>query len=221
MFKKKWTKIKLKKSYKKIGRKEDEDKKRTEKLILKCLLIFIMIIYTIISNFFIFNRPSTKIPKEELNLTSIKKNFTGRIFLCAGYNNEAEMLYIQVWRLYNYVDKFIFTVANRTYSGLSKNFSLYPFEKELQPYMVKIEFIHFDNICNKKLYRNNNNIWCFNRSQRDYPKYYLEQNYNLTENDLIIAVDIDEILTREGIEYIMNHPPKTYYFIKGSVYFPY
>ena len=131
------------------------------------------------------------------------------------------MLYIQVWRLYNYVDKFIFTVSNGTYSGLPKNFSLYPFEKELQPYMDKIEFIHFDNICDRNLYPYDEIVWCTEQSQRDYPKYYLEQNYNLNENDLIIFVDIDEILTREGIEYILDHPPINYYFIKGSLYFPY
>ena len=87
--------------------------------------------------------------------------------------------------------------------------------------MDKIEFIHFDNICDRNLYPYDGMVWCIDKSQRNYAKYYLEQHYNLTENDLIIAVDIDEILTREGIEYIMNHPPKTYYFIKGSVYFPY
>ena len=160
-------------------------------------------------------------PKNEFKSSTYKKNFTGRIFLCAGYNNEADMLYIQVWRLYNYVDKFIFTVSNGTYSGLPKNFSLYPFEKELQPYMDKIEFIHFDNICDRNLYPDDEIVWCIEKSQRDYPKYYLEQNYNLNENDLIIFVDIDEILTREGIEYILDHPPINYYFIKGSLYFPY
>ena len=142
--------------------------------------------------------------------------------MCAGYNNEAEMLYIQVWRLYNYVDKFIFTVSNGTYSGLPKNFSLYPFEKELQLYMDKIEFIHFDNICDRNLYPYDEIVWCTEQSQRDYPKYYLEQNYNLNENDLIIVVDIDEILTREGIEYILEYPLKErIYHIKGSMYFPY
>ena len=39
-------------------------------------------------------------------------------------------------------------------------------------------------------------------SQRDYAKNYIEENYNPTEKDLLIVVDIDEILTREGIEYI-------------------
>ena len=64
-------------------------------------------------------------------------------------------------------------------------------------------------------------VWCIDKSQRNYAKYYLEQHYNPTKNDLIIAVDIDEILTRKGIRYIKEHPPKEkFYFIKGSVFFP-
>ena len=131
------------------------------------------------------------------------------------------MLYIQVWRLYNYVDKFIFSISNQTFSGNPKNFSLSPFEKELQPYMDKIDFAQFDNICDRNLYPYDGMVWCIDKSQRNYAKYYLEQHYNPTENDLIIAVDIDEILTRKGIRYIKKHPPKeNFYFIKGSVFFP-
>ena len=37
----------------------------------------------------------------------------------------------------------------------------------------------------------------------------------------IIITDLDEFITREGIEYIINKQPKNYYFIKGTVYFPY
>ena len=35
-------------------------------------------------------------------------SFKGRIFITIVYNNEAEFAYIHVWRLYDYVDKFIF-----------------------------------------------------------------------------------------------------------------
>ena len=44
-----------------------------------------------------------------------------RIFLCTLYNNEAEMAYIHIWRLFEYVDKFIIIVSNITYSGVPKN----------------------------------------------------------------------------------------------------
>jgi hypothetical protein len=137
------------------------------------------------------------------------------------YNNEAEMAYIHIWRLYNYIDKFIIVISNITHSTLSKNVSFRPFEENIQQYMKKIDIINFNNICNKKEYPSDNLVWCLEKSQRDYAKTFLEENYNPTENDLIIIVDCDEILTREGIKYIKKNPPKNYYFIKGSLYFPY
>ena len=137
------------------------------------------------------------------------------------YNNEAEMAYIHIWRLYNYVDKFIILISNRTFSNKPKNFSFMPFEENIRPYMNKVDIVNFNNICNRKAYPSLNPIWCFEKSQRDYAKNFIEENYNPTEDDLIIVVDIDEIFTREGIQYVKKNPPKKYYSIKGSLYFPY
>ena len=147
--------------------------------------------------------------------------FNGRIFLCTIYNNEEDIAYIHIWRLYNYVDRFIIVISNLTHSLQPKNTSLKLFENELKPYMNKIDIVNFDNICNKKLYPGINLNWCLEKSQRDYAVSYIESNYNPTENDLLISVDIDEILTREGIKYIKKHPPKNFKFIQGSLYFPY
>ena len=199
-----------------------QESNRTQKIFKKYMILLLKILFIIIllSLYFL---SSNQLYKTSIELNNIiEKNIpTGRIFLCSVYNNEAEMLYIQVWRLYNYIEKFIFSVSNITFSGLPKNISLSPFEKELRPYMDKIEFAYFDNVCDTKLYPFDGKVWCMDKSQRNFGKTYLEQKYNLTENDLIISVDIDEILTREGIEYIKNHPPKQFYFIKGSFYFPY
>ena len=131
------------------------------------------------------------------------------------------MAYIHIWRLYNYVYRFIIVVSNITYSLQPKTVNLKLFENELKPYMNKVDIVYFDNICNKKLYPYANLIWCLEKSQRDYAVPYIESKYNPTENDLIISVDIDEILTREGINYIKKHPPKDFNFIKGALYFPY
>jgi hypothetical protein len=150
-----------------------------------------------------------------------KINIYERIFLSLIYNNEGEMLYIHIWRLYNYVDKFIIMVSNSTFSGLPKNLSFSPFEEEIKPYMNKIDIVNFDNICNRKEYPTANKIWCFERSKRDYAKTYIEKYYNPTNKDLIIIADIDEIFTREGIEYVKKNKPKDYYHVKGSMYFPY
>ena len=131
------------------------------------------------------------------------------------------MLYIQLWRLYDYVDKFIITISNMTYTGFPKNFTFKPFEKNIKPYMNKVDIVNFNNICNRKEYPNYNQVWCFENSQRDYAKTFIEEKYSPTEKDILIVVDIDEILTREGIEYIKKNPPKNFYFIHGSMYFPY
>ena len=89
----------------------------------------------------------------------------GRIFLCTLYNNEAAMAYIQIWRLYNYIDKFIIVTSNITHSGKAKNISFNLFEKDIRPYMDKIDIISFSNICNKKEYPHSDTYWCIEKSQ--------------------------------------------------------
>ena len=178
----------------------------------KFILIFILYILSknknlnilVINYFFNFSSP-----------------FDGRIFLCTLYNNEAEMAYIHIWRLYYYVDKFIIVTNNITYSGNPKKISFKPFENDIKPYMNKVEIVYYNNICNKKEYPEKDLIWCNELSQRDYAKIFIEENFSPTEKDLLIIADIDEILTREGIKYIKKNPPKEYYFLKGNIYFPY
>jgi len=183
--------------------------------IFKILLIFSFLFYDISNN------------NIQINFNPIKtfrinnSSFNGRIFVSFLYNNEAEMAYIHIWRLYDYVDKFIILVSNKTFSNNPKNFSFMPFEENIKPYMDKIDIANFDNICNIKEYPSENSIWCFEKSQRDYAKTFIEKHYNPKEDDLIVVVDIDEIFTREGIQYVKENPPKQFYFVKGSMYFPY
>jgi len=185
--------------------------------ILKIFLISILIFISYTS--LIINKQKNLNKKKR-----IKKNnnsFHGRIFLSFMYNNEAEMAYIHIWRLYDYVDRFIIMVSNKTHSNIPKTFSFKPYEENIRLYMNKVDIVYFNNICNKKAYFSFNPVWCFEKSQRDYAKNYIEEHYNPTEDDLIVVVDIDEIFTREGIEYVKKNPPKKFYSIKGSMYFPY
>ena len=112
------------------------------------------------------------------------------------------MAYIHIWRLYDYVDKFIIVVSNLTYSLQPKNVTFDLYKKELKRYKNKIDIVYYDNICNREIYPGMPLNWCMDRSQRDYAKIYIESKYNSTEKDLLIVVDIDEILTREGIRFI-------------------
>ena len=61
------------------------------------------------------------------------------------------MAYIQIWRLYDYVDKFIIVTSNITHSGSAKNISFNIFEKDIQQYMNKIDIINFNNLLLKKI----------------------------------------------------------------------
>ena len=154
-------------------------KKLTQKYFLKFLLLFPFFYYSFIIN-----------------------NSYNRIFLCTLYNNEAEMIYIHIWRLYDYIDKFIVVTSNISHSGQPKNISLKPFEQNIKHFLDKVDIVNFNNICNRKEYPEDDDLWCIEKSQRDYAKTFIEEYYNPTEKDLLIVVDMDEILTKEGIKYI-------------------
>ena len=190
--------------------------------IYKILTIFILCsLYYITTNNGLIQNLKDYIPKPLGTINNKIIKFHGRIFIIFLYNNEAEFAYIYLWRLYNYVDRFLFMVSNETFTGLPKNITFSPYEKDIEQYMNKVDIVYFDNVCNKKEYPTLSPIWCFENSQRDYAKIHIEKKYNPNEEDLIIVVDVDEILTREGIEYIKKHPPKNLSFIKGSMYYPY
>ena len=182
-------------------------------------IFFISILFFI--SFTSLNINNHKNLKQKKRNKNNNNSFHGRIFVSFMYNNEAEMAYIHIWRLYDYVDKFIIMISNKTFSNIPKNFSFIPYEEEIKPYMNKVDIVIFNNICNRKAYPKFNSVWCFEKSQRDYAKNYIEEHYNPTEDDLIAVVDIDEIFTREGIEYVKKNPPQKFYSIKGSMYFPY
>ena len=223
--------IKNKTKFNKIKKGHSLLKSKTNIYIYKIIIITILILCFVLSH---IKRKRKRNRTNRTNRTNItnrtnrtnrtfKKEYyhKGRIFDCFMYNNEADMAYVHIWRLYDYVDKFIIIVSNQTFTNLSKSVSFSPFEENIRQYKNKIDVAYFNNICNKNEYYSDNLIWCLENSQRDYAKTYIEEHYAPTEDDLIIIVDIDEIFTREGIEYVIKNPPKNYYHIKGAMYFPY
>ena len=206
--------FKFKRSKKQNPKNFRSHKRKTIKIfIIFALFISYLLIFTLILDV----NPIFYIIQKFQNNNESKE----RYFLCSTYNNEAETIYIHLWRLYDYVDKFIIVISNKTHAGLPRNNTFKSFEKDIQRYMDKVDLVDFDNVCQSKDYPNDNFIWCFEKSQRDYAKTYIESKYNPTDKDIILIVDIDEILTREGIQYIKKHPPIDHYCIKGSKYFPY
>ena len=76
------------------------------------------------------------------------------------YRNEADTLYIHLWRLYDYVDKFIIVFSNATYTGIPQNLTFEPFEKEIKQYMDKVDIAYFDHTCNRVLYPESPQLRC-------------------------------------------------------------
>lgn len=64
------------------------------------------------------------------------------------------------------------------------------------------------NLCYKDVYINADEIWRREKSERDYALTFLEENFQLTNDDIILVSDVDEIFTREGLVYIKQNPPE-------------
>ena len=186
--------------------------------------LIVFLIFLIVVSFIVL------IMKTEIDMCIVDTNSPGfvkkgkhqRIFDTWMYNNEAEMAYIRIWRLYDYVDYFIIVVSNYTHTGMQKIISFRPFTKDLEKYQSKIRIVYVDGVlCDNVTYPHEDYPWCVEKTQRDYAVKYIEQNFQPTEDDLILISDADEIWTRKSIKFISEHPPKFYYFVRGNVYFPY
>ena len=158
-----------------------------------------------------------------LNIKFFPPDFfeNGRIFETFLYNSEADMLYVKLWRLYNYIDHFIILVSNETFTGKATNVSFAPFEKEIAQYMDRVDIVNIPaNYCETSMY-NSGGAWCREKSRRNYALKILEEKYKINENDIILVTDVDEVLTREGALHLRKNPPEKSYILKGTMYFPY
>ncbi|EAY20033.1 hypothetical protein TVAG_365410 [Trichomonas vaginalis G3] len=132
-----------------------------------------------------------------------------KVFDCVIYNSESYMLYNRLWRLDPYVDHFIVVYSGITHSGLPNNITFAPFEKEIKSYSSKAHFFQIDIQCAKARDKN----WCRENNQRKYLFRFLKK-FNPQVGDLIIVSDIDEIPTRKGMQWILDHPPYDFYNYK-------
>ena len=63
------------------------------------------------------------------------------------------MAFIHLWRLYDYIDRFIFVITNITHNCLPKNITFSPYDQNIEKYMDKVDIVFFDNLCNAKVYQ--------------------------------------------------------------------
>ena len=187
---------------------------RTEMIYLILTTVFYLLFLNVRSDI-LFNF----LPEKGYLITSKARN--QRIFDTWMYNNEAEMAYIRLWRLYDYVDAFIICVSNISHSGAPKRLSFKPFGEDIKKYQKKIHIVYVPKDYCDPANNQNSHAWCVEKSQRDYAINYIEKTFHPTTNDIILVSDVDEIFTRDAVKFIANHPPLEFYLVPGVTYFPY
>ena len=118
-----------------------------------------------------------------------------KIIDCFPYFNEKELLELRIKLLYNKVDKFIITDANKTHKGDSKEFTCKNTLVELGLYPdEKIEIVEV----NLPSFEEEPNAWVRERMQRNLAVNYIPQD------SYCIISDCDEIINPEFIDYYIN-----------------
>lgn len=135
-----------------------------------------------------------------------------RLFDLTLYNGESEMLYTRLWRMTPYVDHFLIFVSQQSFSGLQRNVSFAPFDKEIRAFPNL--HLYYDDIDCKS-----GGAWCREKKTRTLLMNHLSE-FKPNSDDLVLSSDIDEIPTRKGIEFLLNNPPKTIYDLKGAYLSP-
>jgi hypothetical protein len=118
-----------------------------------------------------------------------------KIIDCFSYFNEKELLELRIKLLYDKVDKFIITDADKTHKGDNKPFTCKNTLIELGLYPDnKIEIIEV----NLPSYEEEPNAWVRERLQRDIVEKFIP------EDSYCIITDCDEIINPEFIDYYIN-----------------
>lgn len=171
-------------------------------------LLNIIVVLTLLQFIYLLDGPFSHIYVRE---KSTKKH--KRVFDLFMYNGESGLLYTRLWRLNSFVDHFILSMSPRTFSGLPNNISFAPFEKEIKMYSHKLTIINETVECPPGTLERSE-AWCLERTQRNNMLKALKK-LNPRKGDLVFVSDVDEIPTRKGMEYIISHPPKEFYMLRG------
>lgn len=114
------------------------------------------------------------------------------------YFNEKELLELRIKLLYNYVDQFIIIDGNKTHKGDSKPFTCKETLEKLDLLDDKILVIELD----LPSYEEEPNPWIRERMQRNAAAKFI------SENDIAIVSDCDEIIDPKYIEYYIDMAKK-------------
>lgn len=174
------------------------------KLLMSYLFILTTILILIsLCSFFYFGFGSSKIDEftniEEIeNYSKVVVKKSVKIYDIFLFSQECHMLAVRLYRLSPYVDKFIAITSRSTFSnGLQE---IPACDELIEEYKSKIVF--------EKIKINSN------YKTPQYRIIDLRRNivtvvnkYNIQPDDLIIVSDVDEIPTREALDYTLNNLP--------------
>jgi hypothetical protein len=135
-----------------------------------------------------------------------------KIYDTVMFLNEYDLLELRLREHYDHVDKFVIVECDRTYSGIYKGFNL---EKHLDRYsqwMDKIDYIKVENS------PTDSNAWVNEEWQRNQQ---VRGWKDLTDNDVILISDMDEITRGEALQYIRDTDYSFYGLAMPMFYFKY
>lgn len=131
------------------------------------------------------------------------------IYDCMMFFNEIDLLKIRLNQHDSFVDKFIIVEADSTHSGIKKEYVLEKYINEFEQFKDKIIYekislsdkYKFDIVSWNSSYNIsvNKEIWGNENFQRNYSLITLK-NLNVSDEDIIISSDLDEILDKKTIQ---------------------
>jgi len=138
-----------------------------------------------------------------------------KIVDCFPFFNEVELLELRIKMLDPYVDLFVISEANRTHSGLPKEYNVKRLIKELNLPEEKIKVLEVDlyaeeaqapayiDICHSTSAKSQNDAisWTRERLQRDAVSKIIDE---FDDDDVFIMSDCDEIIDPASIDFLVN-----------------
>jgi hypothetical protein len=139
----------------------------------------------------------------------------GKIIDCFPFFNEVELLELRVKMLAPYVDLFVISEANRTHSGLPKEYNVKHLIKELDLPADKIRVLEVDlyadeaqtpsyiDVCHATSAKSADDAisWTRERLQRDAVSKIIDE---FADDDVFIMSDCDEIIDPTAIEFLVK-----------------
>ena len=117
------------------------------------------------------------------------------------FNDELDLLKLQLEVNYNFVDKFVITESEKTYSNKNKKRYYYENKEKFEMFSDKIIYLnadldYFELIKNYPLNLADSNLDTWSREQKQ--RNYLFEILDFTIDDIVINVDVDEIIFVES-----------------------